>query len=196
MFLRSVKPVFLCLIFAVGALFSIVIYAHSSLSLQANNVCKLIVGPYTMLFSGYQPDSSQEKGFCEDIPGTGRTMVTLDYKKKPLHPLPTEIRIIKDIVSEENLDAITILHIPASIYPNGSINFEYNFTEPGKYVGVVTVTGEKEYVSRFPFSVGGANTGISSSFLILIFVVVIGATSMFIYRKRQRFLNSELVLTS
>ena len=75
-----------------------------------------------------------------------------------MRPLPTEVRIVRDTGApegkEENLDAITMLHIPAKVYPNGSINFEYDFMQPGKFVGLVTVGGKEEYVSRFPFSVG------------------------------------------
>jgi len=72
MFIRSVKPFFICLTFAFGVLFTVVLHAHGGLSL-ADDMCKLTIGPYTMHFTGYQPDSSQEKEFCEDIPATGRT---------------------------------------------------------------------------------------------------------------------------
>ena len=183
MFLRSIKSVFMCLTFAFGVLFAVVLHAHGGLSL-ADDMCKLTVGPYTMHFTGYQPDSSQEKEFCEDIPATGRTMVALDYIEEALRPLPTEVRVIKDTGSEENLDAITILHIPAKIYPNGSINFEHNFNKAGKFVGLVTVADDKEYVSRFPFSVGTG--GGTSPFLIFAIAVIIGAAGMFIYRSRQK----------
>ena len=166
----------------IGTLFPIVLYAHGGLSL-ADDMCKLTIGPYTMHFTGYQPDSSQEKEFCEDIPATGRTMVALDYIEEALRPLPTEVRVIKDSGSEENLDAITVLHMPAKVYPNGSINFEHNFKEPGKFVGLVTVNGKEEYVSRFPFSVGTG--GGTSPFLIFSIAVVIGAAGMFIYRNRR-----------
>ena len=31
------------------------------------------IGPYNMHFTGYQPDNTRNKEFCEDIPSTGRT---------------------------------------------------------------------------------------------------------------------------
>ena len=49
-----------------------------------------------MHFTGYQPEATQEKEFCEDIPATGRTVVALDYIEEALRPLPTEVRIIRD----------------------------------------------------------------------------------------------------
>src|SRR5688572_12525645 len=123
MFSSSLKPALIGLVFALAVPFSSQVEAHGGLSL-ADDICKLTIGPYTMHFTGYQPDATQEKEFCEDIPNTGRTVVALDYIEEALRPLPTEVRIIRDTGAqagaEGNLDEITILHIPAKIYPNGS----------------------------------------------------------------------------
>ncbi len=169
-----------------GLPFSMQVQAHGGLSL-ADDICKLTIGPFTMHFTGYQPDATQEKEFCEDIPATGRTVVALDYIEEALRPLPTEVRIIRDTGAqagaEGNLDAITILHIPAKIYPNGSINFEYDFMQPGKFVGLVTVRDKEEYVSRFPFSVGEPKG--TSPYLIFAIAAVIGAAAFFFLRSRK-----------
>ena len=162
MSLQFLKPAFACLMLAIGIPYAAQVQAHGGLSL-ADDVCKLTIGPYTMHFTGYQPDSTQEKEFCEDIPAIGRTVVALDYIEEALRPLPTEVRIIRDTgpgggqpgpEEQQNLEGITILHVPPKVYPNGSINFEYQFAQPGKFVGLVTVGEKGEYVSRFPFSVG------------------------------------------
>lgn len=167
--------------------FSTQVQAHGGLSL-ADDICKLTIGPFTMHFTGYQPDSTQEKEFCEDIPATGRTVVALDYIEEALRPLPTEVRIIRDTGAqagaEGNLDAITILHIPAKVYPNGSINFEYDFMQPGKFVGLVTVRDKEEYVSRFPFSVGEPKG--TSPYLIVAIAAIIGAAAVFFLRGRRK----------
>ena len=170
----------------IGIPFSAQVQAHGGLSL-ADDICKLTIGPYTMHFTGYQPESTQEKEFCEDIPATGRTVVALDYIEEALRPLPTEVRIIRDTGAaagaEENLDAITILHIPAKVYPNGSINFENDFAQPGKFVGLVTVRDNKEeYVSRFPFSVGEPKG--TSPYLIVAIAAMIGAVAFFFLRRK------------
>ncbi|MDH5739441.1 MAG: hypothetical protein OEY77_03865, partial [Nitrospira sp.] len=65
-------------VFTTGAFLSSQVYAHGGLSM-AEDMCKLTIGPYMMHFSGYQPESTQEKQFCEDIPATGQTIVVLDY---------------------------------------------------------------------------------------------------------------------
>ncbi|MCP9473079.1 MAG: hypothetical protein NNA30_10140 [Nitrospira sp.] len=174
-------------VFLSGALLSTDVRAHGGLSM-AEDMCKLTVGPYMMHFTGYQPTSTQEKQFCEDIPATGETVVVLDYIEQELRGLPTEVRIIKDTGSENNLDAITILHLPPKVYPNGSINFTYTFEQPGKFVGIVTVGEDPKYVSRFPFSVGELNV---ASKLLNIYMVpvaallLVGAIFFFVRDRRK-----------
>lgn len=188
MSLKILKPALLCLMLSVSLPYATLVGAHGGLSL-ADDVCKLTIGPYTMHFTGYQPEATQEKEFCEDIPAIGRTVVALDYIEEALRPLPTEVRIIRDTGAPDagkdgNLDAITILHIPAKVYPNGSINFEYNFPQPGKFVGLVTVGDKQEYVSRFPFSVGEPK-GTSPFLLGVIAVVVVGAAVFFMRGRKS-----------
>ena len=186
MSLKILKPALLCLMLSTSLPYATQVAAHGGLSL-ADDVCKLTIGPYTMHFTGYQPEATQEKEFCEDIPAIGRTVVALDYIGEALRPLPTEVRIIRDTgdPSKEpgNLDTITILHIPAKVYPNGSINFEYDFMQPGKFVGLVTVGDKQEYVSRFPFSVGEPKG--TSPYLIFGIAAVIGAIAVFFLRVRK-----------
>lgn len=187
MSLQFLKPAVLCLLLTFGLPYAAQVQAHGGLSL-ADDICKLTIGPYTMHFTGYQPESTQEKEFCEDIPAIGRTVVALDYIEEALRPLPTEVRIIRDTGAqagaEGNLDAITILHIPAKVYPNGSINFEYDFMQPGKFVGLVTIRDKEEHVSRFPFSVGEPK-GISP-YLIVGIAAFIGAAAFFFLRGRRK----------
>jgi len=176
-----------CAVLATGILFSTQAQAHGGLSM-AEDMCKLTVGPYMMHFTGYQPDQSQAKQFCEDIPGTGNTVVVLDYIEQELRALPLEVRIIKDTGSEDNLDTITVLHLPPKIYSNGSVDFEYNFEKPGKFVGLVTVGEKKEYVSRFPFSVGQLN--IISRYFMSIYMVpvvaVLAVALLFLFKRDRR----------
>jgi len=186
------KLIFGCAVLAVGVLFSTQARAHGGLSM-AEDMCKLTVGPYMMHFTGYQPEQSQAKQFCEDIPGTGNTVVVLDYIEQELRPLPTEVRIIRDTGSEENLEAITVLHLPPKVYPNGSVNFEYNFDKPGKFVGLVTVGEKKEYLSRFPFSVGELNifTRYFMSIYMVPVVALLAVVALF-YFKRDRGKSQEV----
>ena len=169
-------------------------YAHGGLSM-AEDVCKLTIGPYTMHFTGYQPESSQEQEFCEDIPNTGRTVVALDYIDEALRPLTTEVRIIRDTGAEPgeegNLEEITVMHIPAKVYSNGSVTFEHTFPEEGNFIGLVTVNDNgTEHVSRFPFAVGTGGKIKLNMFLWPLLIVIIGAGYFFFSSKSKKEKNT------
>lgn len=185
MFVKLIKSFYKSMLLAVlGMTYAVQLHAHGGLSL-AEDMCKLTVGPYTMHFTGYQPESTQEQEFCEDIPMTGRTVVALDYINEELRPMTTEVRIIRDTGSEENLDEITIFHLPPEVYSNGSVTFEHHFPEPGKFVGLVTIRGDQEeYVSRFPFAVGTG--GKSNLSYILGAIVLVAAGAFFFMRSSQK----------
>lgn len=157
--------------------------AHGGLSMD-EDYCKLRVGRYVMHFVGYQPDSANAtKEFCEDIPATGNTIIVLDYVDDELRDLPAEVRIIKDGGQAQDLEAITLLHLPPKLHPSGSLSLEYNFEQPGAYVGLVTVGDKEKYVSRFPFSVGQQSVlprALGGA------VVVALAVALYLFAQRQR----------
>ena len=187
-FFQRLKPMFWCVVFAIGVLYSTQAQAHGGLSM-AEDMCKLTVGPYMMHFTGYQPTTTQETQFCEDIPGTGHTVVVLDYLEQELRALPTEVRIIRDTGSEQDLEAITVLHMPPQVYPNGSVDFAYTFEKPGKFVGLVTVSDKQQHVSRFPFSVGESGMISHSLHYIMIMVplaAIAGVAAIFFFLRDRR----------
>lgn len=187
MVVQLLRPIgFGVLILAIGTpIFSTQAQAHGGLAL-AEDMCRLTVGPYNMHFTGYQPDNTRNKEFCEDIPATGRTVVVLDYMEDALRPLPAEVRVIRDTGSEQDLQAITILHLPPKVYPNGTINFEYNFDKPGKFVGLVTVGDKQVHVSRFPFSVGEMKIPLPPSYFLIAFAGGLAVVAVIFFAMRGR----------
>ncbi|MCI0465406.1 MAG: hypothetical protein L0Y57_00100 [Beijerinckiaceae bacterium] len=145
--------------------------AHGGVGMQGGK-CIMKIGPDTMYFTGYQPQSSRQE-FCDDIPETGLTVVALDMQESELRDMLTEVRIIKDLgkhtqlnglpfltdselASKELLDPATIFYIAPKKYPTGTLTFQHDFPEVDKFIGIVTVKNEhgQTYVSQFPFSVG------------------------------------------
>ncbi|MXS79064.1 hypothetical protein ABF87_14075 [Nitrosomonas sp. JL21] len=182
--LAEIKQVVLTVLLAASVMFTTQVQAHGGLAL-ADDMCVLTVGPYRMHFTGYQP-LSQEEEFCEDIPEVGKTVIALDYIQEELRPLTTEVRIIRDTGSEENLDAITVFHIPPKVYPSASIAIEHSFPEKGKFVGLVTVTGgAQDYVSRFPFSVGEGRPTPKAAIIAPV-VLVIAVVAFFLMRRKNK----------
>ena len=120
----------------------------------AANTCVLPMGPYKMYFNSYQPDTHHDMQFCKELPGVGNTVLVLYFVERELRSLPVEFRIIRDTGSEQDLDAITIVHLPPKIYPKGSIDVKHNFDQPGKFIVVTSIGDNREHLSRFHFSVG------------------------------------------
>jgi hypothetical protein len=128
--------------------------AHGGLSMD-KDTCKLRIGPYMMHFTGYQPARDAAKEFCEDIPSTGATIIVLDFIDEALKDLPVDVRIVRDIGGEADLGQATIFRLAPRVYPTGTLSLDYQFDEPGNYVGLVTLGRNGQMMTaRFPFSVG------------------------------------------
>lgn len=177
--------------------FGVMLAIGAPLSAQAQhfheldkNFCILKFGPYGMHLTEYQPDTSDRQELCGDIPSTGRTVVVLDFIEGELRSLPVEIRVIKDTGSEQDLQAITVVHLPAKVYTGGFINFEHSFSQPGKFIGIITVRGKEEHVARFPISVGegGVVSHLMHYMMVIVPVAVLaaGAAIFFIMRGRRK----------
>ena len=155
----------------------------------ATDTCVLHIGPYKMYFNSYQPETYYDRQFCQELPTVGNTVLVLDYVEQELRSLPVEVRIIKDTGSEQNLEAVTLLHLPPKVYPTGSIDVKYNFDKPGKFVGLVSIGEKQEHVSRFPFSVG--ESGMISHFTHYIMIIVplvvgVGIVVIFYFMRDRR----------
>jgi len=153
--------------------------AHGGVSME-QDMCKLRIGPYAMHFTGYQPEATGTKEFCEDIPELGNTIVVFDAIDQPLRERPIDVRIIRDTGDQQDIEAVTVLHLPSKVYPSGSVTFEHDFKEPGKFVGLVTIKDANgQYLSRFPFSVARSWTTYRP--YILGVLVVLAAMGLYWY---------------
>ncbi|MBH0202396.1 MAG: hypothetical protein HP496_08905 [Nitrospira sp.] len=135
------------------------------------------------------PVEVYDRKFCQDLPAMGNTVLVLDYVEQELRSLPVEVRIIRDTGSEDNLEAVTITHLPAKVYPTGSIDVKYNFDQPGKFVGLVAIGEKREHVARFSFSVGdqGVISHLSHYMMVIVPVFVgIAVAVFFAFRDRRK----------
>lgn len=159
--------------------------AHGGVSLS-DGQCIMKIGPDTMNFTGYQPLKSREV-FCDDIPDVGPTIIVLDAVQDELRDMALEIRILRDVGQKddsENLEKNTETYVPPKKYRTGTLNFEYNFAEKGKFIGLVKAKADdgREYVSRFPFSVG--TTG-DRDLTIAIFFAAVGLVGFGLWYKKS-----------
>lgn len=167
------------------------------------DVCFLGVGPDVMQFTAYQPQNEGTK-FCKDIPEVGPAIIVLDYVDPELRDMTTDIRIVKDVdgggasglatmlsdavVAPGALDPVTEEHLPPKLYPSGTINFQHNFANPGKYHAIVTVRNEhgQTYVSEFPLSVGRARERTLLAYGLAMMGVVAGVFLYCLHARRSR----------
>ena len=141
--------------------------SHGGVSLSEDR-CILDVGPHKFHFTGYQPQRTQEKEFCEDIPFPGNVIIVLDQVDKDLRKMITDVRVIKDyknlgtsarleqLDGMKTLDKHSVYYKKPALYPGGSIKIETEF-DKGRYIGMVIIKNpddKSEYVAIFPFTVG------------------------------------------
>jgi len=160
--------------------------------LLSDDSCIMTIGFYEAHFTAYQPNSSGDEQFCEDLKGMGNTIFVLDYLHKSLSEVPVDFRIIKnvtnkgefvqmaDIMEIQDLDRFTVFYQKPIIKTNASYTVSHDFTEKGEYVGIVTAghpTNNNIYSSVFPFSVGASN--LSWPIIIFFGLILIFGTYLF-----------------
>lgn len=158
--------------------------AHGGVSLDQGQ-CIMKIGPDTMSFTGYQPLKSRDQ-FCDDIPDIGQTIIVLDTQQDELRDMTIDMRVLRNVGQKddnENLEENTEVYIPGKKYKGGTLNFDHTFKEKGNFIGLVKARsddGSKEYVSRFPFSVG--TTG-DKNMTIAIFFALFALAGFGLYYK-------------
>ena len=137
-----------------------------------DDVCIIKIGFYEAHFTAYQPQSSGDKQFCQELPEIGETLFVLDYLHSSMKEVPIDFRIIRnvtnmgkyvqlgDINAIEDIEAVTVFYQQPSVHANASLTVDYTFTVPGNYIGIVTAghpTKNTTYSAVFPLTVGKTN---------------------------------------
>ena len=159
--------------------------AHGGVFVE-DDLCVIQIGFFKAHFTIYQPEIAGNKEYCEDIPNTGTSLFILDYLHESLNTLPVDFRIIKNVTDHgrattwqhlsamNDLEQHTVYYQPDMVVLNGTLEAEYNFTETGHYVGIVTTRqpgNQKIYRAVFPFKVGVSTLGYLPLFIGLILLV-------------------------
>jgi len=161
--------------------------AHGGLSME-EDTCVLRVGTHIVHFTGYQPQETDTKEFCEDIPATGRTIVAMDYFDPSMRNIPVEVKILKVVDSGlPDEEQPVEFSLAEAAYPTGTIHFEHDFAKAGRYVGLVTARQDGvEQVGRFPFAVGKGWSSTSQIAFKILGVMALGlALALFLVRRQM-----------
>lgn len=159
-----------------------------------DDVCILWIDFYSAHFTAYQPDSSGNEQFCQDLPATGKTIFVLDYLHQSLKEVPVELRIIRDVTGQgrfvklehvealDDVEQLTVFHQPPLVRPDASFKIEHDFAEEGKYIGIISAghpTNDNIYTAVFPFEVGGR------SYVYLLPLILLVAAVTFLFMRRS-----------
>ena len=147
--------------------------AHGGVFLE-DDLCLIQIGFHKAHFTIYQPQKSQHKEFCEDIPHATESIFVMEYLHNNLRNKPVDFRIIKDVQNRgrfvkwqdlqsiENFDDITEFYQPPVIREDGVFLALHEFKEEGNYIGIVMTKNQdnsEAYTAVFPFRVGGQSWG-------------------------------------
>lgn len=141
---------------------------HGGVSME-DDKCVMKIGDLRAHFTGYQPEKRATQEFCEDIPELGRAIIVIDYVSAALREQEVEFRVLRDVKNlksmgryedlgtPEEIQAATLVHVPAQVYPRGTLTFDQTFETAGWYIGMISAkdpaTGTVLH-SVFPFKVG------------------------------------------
>ena len=158
------------IVFSIAIFWGARIHAHGGVVYEEDQ-CVLKLGFMNLHFTGFQITSQNRREFCEDIPTIGETLFVIDSLHDYLGEMAVEFRILRDVKKfgeYANMDDIKSLGdlteatefvLPFANYPDGIIIANYQFVEPGDYIGVVTAvpkdSGAVSYEAAFFFRVGG-----------------------------------------
>lgn len=135
----------------------------------SSDACIIQIDFYSVHFTAYQPDSSGNTQFCQNLPDTGPSIFVLDYLHDSLKEVSVDFRVIRNVTGQDSfvklkhveelddLEPHTIFYQPAVIQADASLKVEYDFREKGRYIAIVSAghpTNNKIYTAVFPFEVG------------------------------------------
>jgi hypothetical protein len=160
-----------------------------------DDACIIKIDFYSAHFTAYQPATSGEKQFCQELPETGLTLFVLDYLHQSLKEVPVDFRIIRDVTGQGqfvklkhveelgDLGQHTVFYQPPLIRTDGSFQVEHEFTEPGTYIGIVSAghpSNPTLHTAAFSFTVGSSNLSILAPLVLLL------AGTAFIFVRRMK----------
>jgi len=155
--------------------------------------CIIAIDFYTAHFTAYQPQTSGNEEFCEDLPDTGETIFVLDYLHASLKEVPVDFRIIRnatglgefarwdDVQGLADIDEHTVFYQPPVVRTSATFRITHAFAEKGDYIGIVTAghpSNDNIYNAVFPFSVGAS----SIPWPIILFVLALLLLAAYLVR--------------
>ena len=173
--------IFHCAILAILLPWAMQAGAHGGVMFE-DDVCVIKIGFLMAHFTIYQPATSANEEYCEDIPDVTDTIFVLDYLHNSMKDMPVDFRVIRDVDDlgiyarledveiMEDIERETVFYRRPTREFDSVLTVDHRFAEPGGYIGIVTAqhpTLDKTYSAVFPFRVGGTGFGYLPLFILL-----------------------------
>ena len=159
-----------------AALSTAPVWAHGGAGIDIDP-CAQKVGPYSIHFTAYQPQTDPSGEYCEDVPKAGNTILVFDLVDQELRGKPVAIRVVE---AANGAESRTVLEIPPQVYPTGVVNAEADFDPPGKYLAIITVQESQKTVT-FPIRVA-----MWSPTLVPLFSLLVAGSALYYVIGRKR----------
>ncbi len=77
--------------------------------------------------------------FCQDLPATGPTHLTMDLMNREARTRPVAVRVVRkgDDDPQASAPKKPLLEVPPKVYPTGVVEAEVGLNEPGEYAVLV-----------------------------------------------------------
>ena len=101
--------------------------------------------------------------FCQDLPATGPTHLTLDLMNREARTQPVAVRVVRegddadDDPEQASVPKKPLLEVPSKLYPTGVVEADVGLDEPGEYTVLVDFdkgAGHGQGQVRIPLRVG------------------------------------------
>lgn len=83
--------------------------------------------------------------YCQDIPATGQTFISMDLLDRDARQLPVEIRVVeiaKSVGADAWTEVETLARVAPQVYKNGVVEVAVDFERSGHYAVKLLVGGE------------------------------------------------------
>lgn len=127
--------------------------------------CKIANDFYIVHFTAmqeghYSGEANDFAKYCQEIPGTGRTFLSIDLLDRDVRKTPIALRVIEEEIGQGGQlpkEKTTLQETPAKIYKTGTVETAVNITQPGHYA-LIALIGDEALTEddrlRIPFTVG------------------------------------------
>ena len=140
----------------------------------ASMTCLMASDFYAVHFTALQHGRQDGEGtdfvkYCQDIPSTGKTYLTIDLLDRESRGLPIGLRIVEEELSDDGKtikQQSTLVEVPPRVYKNGVADAHADLSRPGHYALLVTFGDDAEATEddrlKIPFNVGVAGSAAPS----------------------------------